>query len=111
MRGDERPEEARPFWYLFEVWSQLAQRQPAAQLPPRGEQAAPFSYLDARGTAQSSTGRTPMGRESAQISANVAATARVVPWVDARTVDSIAVRLLVFDKGSNPSVTLCYDRS
>ena len=36
----ERPEEARPYWYLFEVWSQLSQRQPAARClraadPPR----------------------------------------------------------------------------
>src|SRR5207248_6046552 len=25
----ERPEEARPCWYLYEIWSRLGQRQPA----------------------------------------------------------------------------------
>jgi tetratricopeptide (TPR) repeat protein len=41
----ERPEEARPCWYLFAVWSQLAQRQPAARWLRAAETAAAFSYL------------------------------------------------------------------
>jgi tetratricopeptide (TPR) repeat protein len=41
----QRPEESRPCWYLFEVWSQLAQRQPAARCLRAAEEAAPFSYL------------------------------------------------------------------
>ncbi len=41
----QRPDEARPSWYLFEVWSQLAQRQPAARWLRTAEDAAPFSYL------------------------------------------------------------------
>jgi tetratricopeptide (TPR) repeat protein len=41
----QRPEEARPCWYLFEVWSQLSQRQPAARWLRAAEQSAPFSYL------------------------------------------------------------------
>jgi tetratricopeptide (TPR) repeat protein len=41
----QRPEEARPYWYLFEVWSQLAQRQPAAHCLRAAEEAAAFSYL------------------------------------------------------------------
>ena len=40
-----RPDEARPCWYLFAVWSQLAQRQPAARWLRAAEDAAPFSYL------------------------------------------------------------------
>ena len=40
-----RPDEARPSWYLFEVWSQLSQRQPAARWLRAAEDAAPFSYL------------------------------------------------------------------
>lgn len=41
----ERPEEARPSWYLHEVWSRLAQRQPARRSLRAAEAAAPFSYL------------------------------------------------------------------
>ncbi len=41
----QRPDEARPCWYLFEVWSQLAQRQPAARWLRTAEETAPFSYL------------------------------------------------------------------
>jgi tetratricopeptide (TPR) repeat protein len=41
----QRPEEARPCWYLHEVWSQLAQRQPATRWLRAAEDAAPFSYL------------------------------------------------------------------
>ncbi len=41
----ERPEEARPCWYLFAVWSRLAQRQPAARWLRAAETVAPFSYL------------------------------------------------------------------
>lgn len=40
-----RPDEARPCWYLHEVWSQLAQRQPATRWLRAAEEAAPFSYL------------------------------------------------------------------
>lgn len=41
----ERPEEARPCWYLFAVWSRLAQRQPAARWLRTAETLAPFSRL------------------------------------------------------------------
>lgn len=40
-----RPDEARPCWYLHEVWSQLAQCQPAARWLRAAEESAPFSYL------------------------------------------------------------------
>jgi tetratricopeptide (TPR) repeat protein len=41
----ERPDEARPCWYLHEVWSSLGQRQPARRWLRAAEEAAPFSYL------------------------------------------------------------------
>jgi tetratricopeptide (TPR) repeat protein len=40
-----KPDEARPCWYLHEVWSQLAQCQPAARWLRAADEAAPFSYL------------------------------------------------------------------
>jgi tetratricopeptide (TPR) repeat protein len=40
-----RPGEARPCWYLFQVWSQLAQRQSAARWLRAADAAAPFSPL------------------------------------------------------------------
>jgi tetratricopeptide (TPR) repeat protein len=42
-----RPDEARPLWYLHEVWSRLAQRQPALRALHAASAAAPFSYLTA----------------------------------------------------------------
>jgi hypothetical protein len=42
---EERPDEARPRWYLYEVWSRLAQRQPARRCLREAGSAAPFSYL------------------------------------------------------------------
>ncbi len=41
----QRPAEARPCWYLHEVWSRLAQHHPAARWLRAAEAAAPFSYL------------------------------------------------------------------
>jgi tetratricopeptide (TPR) repeat protein len=41
----ERPDEARPCWYLYQVWSQLGQCQPAQRCLRQAETAAPFSYL------------------------------------------------------------------
>lgn len=41
----KRPEEARPCWYLYEVWSQLGRRQPAMQCLRETSESAPFSYL------------------------------------------------------------------
>lgn len=41
----ERPEEARPCWYLHLVWTGLAQRQPAAAWLRQADEAAPFSRL------------------------------------------------------------------
>lgn len=41
----ERPDEARPCWYLHEVWSNLGQQQPAQRWLRAAEEAAPFSYL------------------------------------------------------------------
>jgi hypothetical protein len=42
-----RPDEARPVWYLHEVWSRLAQRQLALRALHAAVAAAPFSYLTA----------------------------------------------------------------
>jgi hypothetical protein len=41
----ERSDEARPCWYLYQVWSRLAQRQPATRWLRAAEAAAPFSAL------------------------------------------------------------------
>ncbi|HJT78944.1 MAG TPA: tetratricopeptide repeat protein [Gemmataceae bacterium] len=41
----ERPDEARPCWYLYEVWSRLAQRRAALRCLHDAAEAAPFSYL------------------------------------------------------------------
>jgi thioredoxin-like negative regulator of GroEL len=41
----ECPEEARPCWYLYSIWSQLGQRQPALSQLRQAEASAPFSYL------------------------------------------------------------------
>lgn len=43
----ERPDEARPCWYLFEVWSRLPLRQSAIRSLRSAEAVAPFSYLTA----------------------------------------------------------------
>jgi hypothetical protein len=41
----ERPDEARPSWYLYMVWNQLGQRQPALCQLRQAENAAAFTYL------------------------------------------------------------------
>jgi tetratricopeptide (TPR) repeat protein len=41
----ERPDEARPCWYLYAVWTQLGQRQPALCRLREADAAAPFTYL------------------------------------------------------------------
>jgi Tetratricopeptide repeat len=41
----ERPGEAQPNWYLYEVWSRLDQRRPAQRALHAADEAAPFSYL------------------------------------------------------------------
>ena len=41
----ERPDEAQPCWYLYEVWSCLSQRQAALRCLREADEAAPFSYL------------------------------------------------------------------
>ena len=43
----ERPDEARPCWYLYEVWSQLGQKQPATRWLRAAVETAPLSYLTA----------------------------------------------------------------
>lgn len=53
----QRPQESRPCWYLFEVWSRLAQRQPAARCLHAAEESAPFTYL------------TPVERRNLQLAA------------------------------------------
>src|SRR5260370_2042044 len=40
-----RPEEARPCWYLYEVWTHLDQKKPALHNLHEADAAAPFSYL------------------------------------------------------------------
>lgn len=39
------PDEARPCYYLYEVWARLAQRQPATRWLRAAREAAPLSYL------------------------------------------------------------------
>jgi tetratricopeptide (TPR) repeat protein len=41
----DRPKEARPCWYLYQVWSRLAQRRPAGRWLRAAEAAGPFTYL------------------------------------------------------------------
>ena len=41
----ERPDEARPCWYLYLAWSQLGQRQLALCRLLQADSAAPFTYL------------------------------------------------------------------
>ena len=41
----ERPDEAQPCWYLYQVWSRLSQRQAALRCLRDADEAAPFSYL------------------------------------------------------------------
>jgi tetratricopeptide (TPR) repeat protein len=41
----ERPDEAQPPWYLYQVWSRLSQRQPALRCLRDADEAAPFTYL------------------------------------------------------------------
>jgi tetratricopeptide (TPR) repeat protein len=41
----QRPDEARPNWYLHEVWSHLGQRQPAKKYLEEARAAERFSYL------------------------------------------------------------------
>lgn len=43
----DRPDDARPAWYLHEVWSRLAQRKPALRCLHAAVAAAPFSHLTA----------------------------------------------------------------
>jgi tetratricopeptide (TPR) repeat protein len=45
LAQEERPDEARPAWYLYTVWSRLAQRPPALRCLREAGAAAPFSYL------------------------------------------------------------------
>ncbi len=41
----ERPDQARPSWYLYQVWSKLGRRQPALRSLREADEAAPFSEL------------------------------------------------------------------
>jgi tetratricopeptide (TPR) repeat protein len=41
----ERPDQARPSWYLYQVWSRLGRRQPALRHLRDADDAAPFSAL------------------------------------------------------------------
>jgi hypothetical protein len=42
---EQRPDEARPRWYLYRVWSELAQHDLALRWLTRADEAAPFTYL------------------------------------------------------------------
>jgi tetratricopeptide (TPR) repeat protein len=44
---DERPDEARPCWYLHKAWSRLVQQHPATRWLHAAEDAAPLSFLTA----------------------------------------------------------------
>src|SRR5262249_33074183 len=41
----EHPDEARPCWYLYAVWSKLGQQQPALRCLRAADEASPFTYL------------------------------------------------------------------
>jgi tetratricopeptide (TPR) repeat protein len=41
----ERPEQARPYWYLYEVWTRLGQQHPATRCLRTAEATATLSYL------------------------------------------------------------------
>jgi hypothetical protein len=45
MAHTQHPDRAQPSWYLYEVWSQLNQRQNALRCLREADAAAPFSYL------------------------------------------------------------------
>lgn len=62
----ERPDEARPFWYLFEVWSQLSQRQPAVRCLQAADARAPFSYLTTMERRNLQLALRGLGAESAR---------------------------------------------
>jgi tetratricopeptide (TPR) repeat protein len=47
LAARERPDEARPHWYLARVWSRLGQSQPAAANLRRARELAPFAVLTA----------------------------------------------------------------
>src|SRR5437868_6916073 len=47
LAARERPDEARPHWYLARVWARLGQSQPAAASLRRAHELAPFSALTA----------------------------------------------------------------
>ena len=40
-----RPSEARPYWYLHNVWARFAQQQSAQRWLRAAQAAAPFTYL------------------------------------------------------------------
>jgi tetratricopeptide (TPR) repeat protein len=44
----EQPDQAQPCWYLYEVWSHLAQTRAALRCLRDADQSAPFSYLTAQ---------------------------------------------------------------
>jgi tetratricopeptide (TPR) repeat protein len=39
------PEEAQPYWYLYKVWQELGQRQPALDQLRMAQASAPFTFL------------------------------------------------------------------
>jgi tetratricopeptide (TPR) repeat protein len=41
----QRPDQARPSWYLYQVWSRLGRRQPAVRSLRDADEASPFSDL------------------------------------------------------------------
>ena len=45
LANQERPDEARPCWYLYLVWTQLGQRQPALCRLRQADATAPFTHL------------------------------------------------------------------
>lgn len=61
MARVRRPDEARPCWYLHNVWSRLAQQQPAQRWLRAAQNAAPHTYL------------TPAEQRQLQLACNAAA--------------------------------------
>jgi hypothetical protein len=45
LAHQERPDEARPRWYLYRVWAQLDRRDVALRYLAEADSAAPFTYL------------------------------------------------------------------
>jgi hypothetical protein len=62
LAREERPEAARPCWYLYQVWSALAQRHPANRWLRAAQAAAAFSDLTPAEARSLQMVTSPLGR-------------------------------------------------